>query len=173
MRGVPGTLSPKALCAVREVTSVDEVESFLADVLPRLRAEEIALHNGDPTDRIAVWSHIEPVTLFGAAVTKIGWEGIRATFEWLGTRFSNCEDFTIEVVAAGVSGDLGYLAAIERTTTSADGQPPAPYALRATTIFRREAGSWHVVHRHGDSFPDDAETVAALRHGDAAAAPAQ
>jgi ketosteroid isomerase-like protein len=31
---------------------------------------------------------------------------------------------------------------------------PAAYALRVTTIFRRENGEWKVVHRHGDPAPD-------------------
>jgi hypothetical protein len=35
---------------------VSEVDDFLADVLPRLREAEIALHNGDPGPRRALRS---------------------------------------------------------------------------------------------------------------------
>jgi len=140
-----------------------ELDSFLASMLPALTAADTALHNGDPAQRIALWSHDEPVTLFGAAVTKQGWDAIHETFTWLATRFSDCTSFHYEVLAAGVSGDLAYIAGIERTTASVAGDPPGNYALRVTTILRREDGQWRIVHRHGD--PYDAasgETVARL-----------
>jgi ketosteroid isomerase-like protein len=62
------------------------------------------------------------------------------------------------VVAAGASGDLAYLVAYEHTTASIGGDPPAPYTLRVTTLFRREAGAWKVVHRHADPLPGSAST---------------
>jgi ketosteroid isomerase-like protein len=101
--------------------------------------------------RIATWSRTEPVTLFGAAVTRTGWAEARRTFEWLGSSFSNCTSYEIEVVAAGASGDLAYLVAFEHTTASVNCAPPEPYTLRVTTVFRREDGEWRVAHRHGDS----------------------
>lgn len=73
---------------------------------------------------------------------------------WLAERFSNCESFEYEVIAAGASGDLAYIVGIEHTTASVWGAPPEPYALRVTTIFRREDGEWKVVHRHGDPVPE-------------------
>jgi SnoaL-like domain len=73
---------------------------------------------------------------------------------WLASRFSNCESFTYEVIAAGASGDLGYLVGIEHTTASVAGAAPQAYELRVTTIFRRENGEWKAVHRHGDPMPD-------------------
>ena len=128
-----------------------ETEEFLAATMPRLTEAESAIHNGDASPRIAMWSRNEPVTLFGAAVTRTGWAEARHTFEWLGSSFSDCTAYEIEVVAARASGDLAYLVAFEHTTASLNGAPAEPYTLRVTTVFRREDGEWRVAHRHGDS----------------------
>lgn len=141
-------------------TSTDD---FLAEVVPKLIAADTALHNGDPSQRIAMWSHADPLTLFGAATTNKGWEEIGTTFEWLGDRFSDCTAYDVEVVAGGVSADLGYVVAIERTTASVGGEP-ASYSLRVTTVLRREDGEWKVVHRHGDPYdPSTADVVQRLK----------
>ena len=131
-----------------------DVEEFLAATLPRLEEADTALHNGNADLRSAMWSHNDPVTLFGAVVTKRGWAEIGRAFDWLASNFSNCESFEYEVLAADVSGDLAYIAGIEHTTASVGGAPPAPYSLRVTTVLRREDGEWKVVHRHGDPVPD-------------------
>jgi ketosteroid isomerase-like protein len=149
---------------------VIETEEFLASMLPRLTAADTALHNGDATQRKATWSTQEPVTLFGAAMMTTGWPQIEATFDRLASQFSDCTSFEIEVVAAGVSDDLAYLVAFEHTTASIGGDPPAPYTLRVTTIFRREDGAWKVVHRHADHLPERPavrDRLAALRGADA------
>jgi ketosteroid isomerase-like protein len=127
-----------------------EVDDFLAATMPRLNEVEIALHNGDAGPRIAMWSHNDPVTVFGAALNRAGWTEIGAIFERLGSSFSNCTSYQNEVVAAGASGDLAYIVAFEHTTASLNGEPPEPYVLRVTTVFRREDGEWKVVHRHAD-----------------------
>jgi len=143
---------------------MSETGDFLAATMPQLTEAEIAIHNGDAAPRIAMWSPNEPVTLFGAAVTRSGWADVRATFEWLGSSFSDCTSYRIEVIAAGASGDLAYIVAFEHTTASVDGAPPRSYTLRATTVFRREDGEWKVVHRHGDTLasPAAAEVVQRL-----------
>ncbi len=130
---------------------MSELEDFLAGTMPRLSEAEIALHNGDAAPRIAMWSPDDPVTLFGAAVTKSGWADVRATFEWPGSSFPDCMSYQNEVIAAGASGNLAYTVALEHTTAAVNGGPPQPYMLRVTTVFRREHGQWRVVHRHGDS----------------------
>lgn len=139
---------------------MNDVDAFLESMLPRLESADTDLHNGDATARTALWSRNEPVTLFGAAVTTSGWEKIGATFDWLATRFSNCSSFSYEVLAAGVSDDLAYIVGIEHTTASIGDEPPAEYTLRVTTILRREAGEWRIVHRHGD--PLDSASVDAV-----------
>jgi ketosteroid isomerase-like protein len=132
------------------------VDEFVADVLPRLTAADTAMHDGDPEPRKSLWSRTEPVTLFGAAASDVGRAAIEGRFDRLGTRFSDCRSFEYEVVAAGVSGDLGYLVGTEHTTASIGGGPPVSYSLRVTTVLRREAGEWRVVHRHADQPPGSA-----------------
>jgi ketosteroid isomerase-like protein len=107
------------------------------DILPRRREAEIALHNGDAGPRRVLWSHDDPVTLFGAEVNRTGRPELGPTFDWLATRFTECTSLEYEIVAAGASGDLAYLVAIERISASANGGP-ASYVLRATTILRRK-----------------------------------
>jgi ketosteroid isomerase-like protein len=87
--------------------------------------------------------------LFGAATSARGWDEIDPVFDRLEMQLSDCTSFDIDVLAAGVSGDLAYIAAIERTSASINGQP-ASYALRVTQIFGCEDGEWKVVHRHAD-----------------------
>lgn len=131
-----------------------DVDEFLESVLPALTAADTALHNGDPGPRIALWSRNDPVTLFGALQIKTGWAEIAPVFEWVASRFSNCESFEYEVLAAGASDDLGYIVGVEHTTASVGDGAPEPYALRVTTLFRRENGGWKVVHRHADPLPE-------------------
>lgn len=133
-------------------------QDFLDDVVPRLIAADTALHNGDPEPRRAIWSHEEPTSLYGASITTCGWNRITEVFGRLGEQFSECTAYDCEVVAGGASGDLGYLVAIERVTLSMGGGPPQSIVLRVTTVFRREAGEWKVVHRHGDPGPADSLT---------------
>jgi len=130
-----------------------ETEDFLGSVLPRLIGADTALHDGDAAPRIAIWSHDDPVTLFGAAMMGSGWTEIREVFESLASRFSN-GTYEYDVISAGASGDLGYMVGIEHSTASVGGATPEAYELRVTQVFRREDGEWKVVHRHADPMPD-------------------
>jgi ketosteroid isomerase-like protein len=132
---------------------VGETEDFLDSVLPRLKEMDTALHNGDAGPRMAIWSHKDPVTVFGALINVSGWDEVSQAFEWLASRFSN-GSYEYEVTAAGASGDLGYIVGIEHSRTSIAGAAPEDYELRVTTILRREDGEWRVVHRHADPMPD-------------------
>ena len=121
--------------------------------MPRLTHADLAIHNGDAGPRKAIWSHEDPVTLFGAVRNGRGWDELGSVFDWLASRFSN-GSYEYEVLAAGASGDLGYIVGIEHSSASIGGAEPESYELRVTTICRREKGEWKVVHRHGDPNPD-------------------
>lgn len=66
-------------------------------------------------------------------------------FSPVASRFSNCESFEYEVIAAGASTDLAYIVGVEHTT----------------------GGEWKVVHRHADPLPESESARALLgRLGD-------
>ncbi|HJT36967.1 MAG TPA: nuclear transport factor 2 family protein [Actinomycetota bacterium] len=134
---------------------MSEASDFLATMLPRFIEVEDAFHGGDAGPRKAMWSHEDPVTLFGAAYMGSGWAELGPIFDRLATEFSNFSASEVEVVAADAKGDLAYLVAIEHTTASIRGGEPKPYQLRVTTIFRREDGEWKPVHRHADPVPQE------------------
>jgi len=90
----------------------------------------------------------------GAARTGSGWDELRQIFDWLESQFSN-GTYEYEVLAAGASGDLGYIVGNEHSSVSIRGAEPEAYELRVTTICRREKGEWKVVHRHADPTPDN------------------
>ena len=137
---------------------MDDVDAFLAEVLPRLTTAVRALHRGDAASWMAAWADSEPISVFGARFTGRGRTAAATVAGRLAPRFSGPESCDYEVVAAGVSGDLGYLAGMERTTLTVAGEPTTQ-ALRVTTVFRREDGEWKVVHRHGDALAADFGTV--------------
>jgi ketosteroid isomerase-like protein len=142
---------------------MSHTKQFLDEMMPRIQEAETALHNGNPGPRFEMWSHRDPVTVFGAAFNPIGWAEVGPMFDELASNFSNCRSCEWEVVAADVGEDFAYLLAIEHTTASVRGSEPTPYSLRSTTIFRRENGDWKIVHRHADPIDDSAESLAGLQ----------
>jgi ketosteroid isomerase-like protein len=129
-----------------------ETERFLAEVLPRQRAAEHAIHNGDVEPRLGLWSRTDPLTLFGAKMSGSGWAELEAMFRNVASWFSDSAEYEFEVIAAGVSGDLAYTVGYEHNRVKVEGQPRT-YTLRVTHVYRREDGRWRIVHRHGDVPP--------------------
>lgn len=111
---------------------------------------EDALHDGDAAPRFETWSDTEPVTLFGAAYDAHNAGEAHAVFRRIASHFSHAQECRIELIAHGVSGDLAYTVARELTSTSVHGEH-RDYVLRCTQVYRREGGTWKVIHRHADN----------------------
>ena len=129
-----------------------EVQEFLVDMLPKQRAAEQAIHNGDVEPRLALWSRRDPVTLYGAKLSGTGWADLEPKFREVASWFGDSVAYEFEVVAAGASGDLAYTVGYEHNNVSVNGQPTT-YTLRVTHVYRREDGQWRIVHRHADVPP--------------------
>ena len=124
-------------------------DDFLTWVRTALHAAELALHTGDPAPRKALWSRNEPVSVLGAFRNAHGLGEVEELFTALGEQFSDCTSYELEVLSYDVVGDMAYTEGFEHTSASVDGEPRS-YTLRATQVYRREAGEWRVAHRHGD-----------------------
>ena len=127
-------------------------EQFLAEMLPRQRAAEQAIHNGDVEPRLTLWSRTDPVTLFGAKLSGSGWAALEPIFRKVAASFSDSVEYEFEVIAAGASGDLAYTVGYEHNRVKVDGEPRT-YTLRATHVYRSKDGHWRIVHRHADVPP--------------------
>jgi ketosteroid isomerase-like protein len=135
-----------------------EVEEFLTEMLPKQVAAEKAIHDGDVEPRLALWSHHDPVTLYGVVLTGSGWEQLSADFATVASWFSGSRKYDYEVVAAGASGDLAYTVGYEHNVVTTRGELRT-YTLRVTHVYRREDGEWKIVHRHADTPPADIATL--------------
>ena len=130
-----------------------ETEDFLAVMLPKQRAAEKALHDGDVEPRLALWTRETPVTLLGAKLSATGWDEIEPSFREVASWFGGSESYEFEVIAAGASADLAYTVGYERNVAITNGERRES-VLRATHVYRREDGQWRIVHRHADPVPD-------------------
>ena len=125
-------------------------DGFLTWVRTELYDAELALHQGDPAPRRALWSRREPVSVLGAWGNAQGQHELDELFASLGRSFSDCTSYAFELVAHDVAGGMAYTAGFEHTSASVDGEPRT-YTLRATQVYRLEDGRWRVAHRHGDT----------------------
>ena len=59
------------------------LKDFVASATARQVHADTALHNGDARLRKAMWSTVEPVTLFGAASSATGSAAVHSAFDRL------------------------------------------------------------------------------------------
>ena len=107
---------------------------------------------GNPEGYKELYSHRDDVTLanpFGPPAR--GWERVARTLESAASHYSDGKLTGFENVAKYVTPKLAYLVEMERYEAKLGGREDVtPVALRVTSIFRPEEGTWKVVHRHAD-----------------------
>ena len=80
-----------------------------------------------------------------------GWERVSETLDSAAANYEWGEVASVETVARCVTAALAYTVELERFTARLVGMTAArPVALRCTTVFRPEGGTWRIVHRHAD-----------------------
>lgn len=118
---------------------------------------------GDPAPFQACWSHADDVTIFGGwGAYEQGWAQVGPRLEWGATRYRGGHmDF--ELLSLTLSGELAYSVWVERGNVRVAGQENlAPSALRVTQVYRWEAESWKIIHRHADAIVEKIEATAIL-----------
>lgn len=117
--------------------------------------------DGDPEPCKRLMSRGEDVTLanpFGPIAR--GWDRVEETMDRAGLNYHEGGSAGFETAASYVTPGLAYTVWVERFTTKVD-ERPISGALRRTTVYRPEEGSWRVVHTHADPIttPRGAESL--------------
>jgi ketosteroid isomerase-like protein len=101
-----------------------------------------------------------------------GFDGSDEAAEWTARTFLGGET-DVEVFQAYASGDLAVLVAVERQQGTVAPLPRQDWSLRITLVFRREDGTWRLVHRHADPLtrPIDPALFAEIARGEHTAPP--
>ncbi|MEQ1765279.1 MAG: nuclear transport factor 2 family protein [Pyrinomonadaceae bacterium] len=136
-------------CSLLAHAQQKDFESFLTKV----DAAQLELQGGKAEAFKSIWSHADDITLsggFGGTIEK-GWEAISKRLDWVGQQFSNGTN-KVERLVSVSNGDLGYVVQLEHIRFNVPGQATeSTKDYRVTMIFRKEKGSWRIVHRQADS----------------------
>ena len=122
--------------------------------LHRFEAANTAFVNGDPSPWLSITAAKDPVSIFGGfgGLGESGLASVHQRYLRAATAFqSSGAKVEFEYLVKDVRGRLAYTVAIERTQVQYAGQTERePQVLRVTMLFRREHGTWKIVHRHAD-----------------------
>jgi ketosteroid isomerase-like protein len=122
--------------------------------------------NGDATAWKQNASRRNDVTIMGGwGAYEKGWAEVEARYDWAASRFEPSGAAPqFEYLATGVSGDLAYTVALERSEARVTGAgKSASMILRVTHIFRKEDGVWKLIHRHADPLIEKSAPPAVLK----------
>jgi ketosteroid isomerase-like protein len=117
----------------------------------------------DPTKYKDFYSRGDDATLCNPFVpVATGFEQVSRALEVAASNYQGGECDEFELFAKKVTPELAYIVEIERYRARLGGADDmSPVALRVTSIFRPEEGTWKLVHRHADPItkPRPAESV--------------
>jgi ketosteroid isomerase-like protein len=112
----------------------------------------LEITKGNPEVYKPLYSRRDDVTLanpFGPPVR--GWSHVSATLDRAAENYRDGEVVGVENVSTVIGADLAYTVEVESYRARVGGaQNMSQVAIRVTTAFRLEEGTWKVVHRHAD-----------------------
>ena len=128
----------------------------IAAAIARLHAAMAEVANGNVEPIKALYSHsAEATSFYGWGGWEKGWDAVSERWDWAGQQFKG-GTVSYQAVTIVASGDLFYTTDIEtfrmRAMDALSG--PTQWSNRVTHIFRREAGEWRLIHRHGNRLED-------------------
>jgi ketosteroid isomerase-like protein len=122
---------------------------------------------GNPGPVKSLFSHGDDVTLANPWDPPwLGWAQVSQALESGAARFSDGERLAVDEVARYVTPNLACFLETERWLARVDGGADVvPFALRVTSVYRREGVTWKIVHRHADATTTPQPSGAALGLG--------
>jgi ketosteroid isomerase-like protein len=141
-----------------------EPEASIAAAIARLRAAMAKVANGDVSAIKELYSHTADATSFyGWGGYEKGTEAVSKRWDWAGSQFKG-GSVRYENVSTVATPDMFYVTDIETFENQrvAGVEGVTGWSNRVTHIFRREAGEWRLVHRHGNRLEAQHEAAAKL-----------
>jgi ketosteroid isomerase-like protein len=121
---------------------------------------------GNPEPAKKLFSHRDDVSLanpFGPVAR--GWKQVAETMERAASHYQDGEATSFENIATYLTPALAYIVEVERYKARVGGgQDIVPVALRVTSIFRPEDGTWKIVHRHADPITSVQQAESVIQH---------
>lgn len=125
-------------------------DSSFKAFLPKWEQYIESISSGNPTFMKENASHSNDITIMGAfGGYEKGWDKVGARLDWAAAQMkgSQPKKGKIEYINIVVSSDMAFtvaLASVIQGATENDSK------IRVTEIFRKEGGSWKLLHRHAD-----------------------
>jgi SnoaL-like domain len=129
-----------------------DFEASVAAAIAQLHAAMAKVANGDVSDIKALYSHSDDATSFyGWGGYEKGWQAVSQRWDWAGAQFKG-GTVRYESVSRVITPELFYVTDIETFESQrvANTEGITGWSNRVTHIFRREAGEWRLLHRHGN-----------------------
>jgi ketosteroid isomerase-like protein len=138
-------------------TTMPPIDPALTDAsvraaIERLHAAMARVANGDVAAIKALYSHgPDASSFYGWGGYERGWDAVSKRWDWAGEQFRGGR-VSYQNVTTVVSGDMFFTTDIETYADQrmAGVEGTTGWTNRVTHIFRREAGEWRLVHRHGN-----------------------
>ena len=118
--------------------------------------------SGDASPLADIWSHSKDVTtMHPIGGREVGWDEVRGSWEQVAAIASQGQvELTEQLIRVG--DGLAYEEGIERGHAMMAGERVS-IEQRATNIYRREGGSWKIVHHHADLSPEMLDVIKRLQ----------
>lgn len=124
----------------------------LEGVIAQFRQAANAFAKGNPDPVKELFSHRDDAMLanpFGPAI--VGWRAVSEALDHASSRFRDGEVISFDRIVSYVSTDLAMIHETERWRAKVAGRDQlSTFDLRVSSTYRREDGTWKLVHRHAD-----------------------
>lgn len=110
---------------------------------------------------LELWSHTPDASIMAAVGGyRVGYDEVSKLLRWVSRRLTS-GSYEVQTLTAQEDHDLAMSVELERLTDPADGRETT---LRITHVYRREHGSWRLLHRHAEALipVDEAHPETAL-----------
>jgi ketosteroid isomerase-like protein len=141
-----------------------ELAASVQAAIVRLRAAMASVANGDVSAIKALYSHTADATSFyGWGGYEKGWGAVSSRWDWAATQFRGGQ-VRYENVSTVITPEMFLVTDIETFCPQriANVEGETGWSNRVTHVFRKEAGEWRLVHRHGNRLETQFEPSAKL-----------